>query len=192
MTLKSTRGFTLIEVLIALSILVGGMMMISMAWSGNFLKMRKSTLAYDVATLLERKMVEVETKYRDKFNDLAEEGEEGGDFGEDHPQYRWEMKVHKMKFPDISAVMIGQDGGADEGLLAMVKQMTEFINKTVKEVKITVFVKTNKGKELQYAATQYFVDFTQDFAGGVGGAAAGAGGAGGAGAGQPAPAGGGK
>lgn len=180
----NTRGFTLIEVLIALSVLVGGMMMISMAWSGNFLKMRKTTLAYDVATLLERKMVETEAKYKDKVKDLSDDAEEGGDFGEGYPQYRWEMKVHKMEFPDISSILAGQEGGADETLIGMVKQMTEYLSKTIKEVKITVFVKTNRGKELKYSATQYFVDYTQDFAGAMAaGAAAGGAGLGGAGGG---------
>ncbi|MFW1545158.1 type IV pilus modification PilV family protein, partial [Vibrio parahaemolyticus] len=54
------RGFTLLEVLIATTVLVGGMMMLSMAWSGNNLRLRKSNMYYSVATLLERKMVEIE------------------------------------------------------------------------------------------------------------------------------------
>ena len=174
----SARGFTLLEVLVSLAILAGGIVMISMAWSGSFMKMRKTTTAYDVATLLERKMVELESKYREKINDLPEEGEKG-DFGEDSPNYRWELKSRKLDFPDLTPLLVGQDGGADEGLLGMVKQMTEYLGKTVKEMQVTIFVKTGRGgKEQKFSATQYLVDYTQDFMGGIGGAAAGAGAAG--------------
>ena len=60
------RGFTLIEVLVALFILTGGILVLANAWSGNFMRMRKSAMFNDVATLLERKMVETEAKYKSK------------------------------------------------------------------------------------------------------------------------------
>ena len=166
------RGFTLLEVLVSLAILVGGIVMISMAWSGSFMKMRKTNTAYDVATLLERKMVELESKYREKMNDMPEEGEKG-DFGEDHPNYRWELKSRKLDFPDLTPLLVGQENGADEGLLGMVKQMTEYLGKTVKEMQVTIFVKTGRAlKEQQFSATQYVIDYTQDFMGGMGAAGA--------------------
>lgn len=168
--MRRSSGFTLIEVLIALFILAGGILMISLAWSGNFMKLRKSALFNDVGTLLERKMVEMEAKYRDK--DLKEIPEdEEGDFGEDFPQYRWAMRSREMKFPDLTALVVGQDGGGDEQLIQYVKQLTEFLSKAIKEVRVTIFVKSQSGKEIEFAATQYFVDYNQDFTGGLGGAA---------------------
>ena len=59
-------------------------------------------------------------------------------------------------------------------MVAMLKQMTEQISKAVKEVKISVVVKRN-GKELEFSATEYMVDYQAQLdVGGGGGANSGA------------------
>ena len=162
------RGFTLIEVVVALAILAGGIVMISMAWSGNLMHVRKAALFNDVATLLERKMVEIEAKYKERpLGEIPDE--DSGEF-EDHPRYRWEMKSREMKFPDLTPLIVGQgQENANEMLLGMIKQMIEYLNKTIKEVKVSIFVKPLKGKELEFSASQYFIDYNRDFAGAAGG-----------------------
>ncbi len=164
---NSTRGFTLIEVLVALIIVAAAIMASASLWSGNFTTMRKSALNYDVATILERKMVEIEAKYSTKqLSEIPEE--EDGDFGTEFPQFRWSMKSRDMEFPDLSAMIIGRDEGADETLVGMIKQMTEYLSKAIKEVKVSVFVKRGK-KESEFFATQYFVDYSKEFAAAAGG-----------------------
>lgn len=156
------RGFTLIEVLVAMLILSGGIMMISLTWSGIFLKARRVTVYNNVATLLERKMVEIEAQYKDKFSEIPEEA---GDVFEDVKMYRWKLKSREMKFPDLAPLLASQEGGADETMLSMLRQMTEYLNKTIKEVRVTIYVKgRGTAKEQEFSATQYFVDYTQDFA----------------------------
>jgi general secretion pathway protein I len=165
---KKNKGFTLIEVLIALVIVAGAIVAAASLWSGNFMRIRKSALQYDVATLLERKMVEIEAKYSVKpLTEIPDS--EGGDFGGEYPQYRWEMKTRELELPDMTALLMANQEGADEMLISMIKQMTEYLNKAIKECKVSVFVK-RKGKELEFSATQYFIDYTKDFgAGGAGG-----------------------
>lgn len=166
------RGFTLLEVLVALFILTGAIIVIANAWSGNFMRMRKTSMYNNVATLLERKMVEVEAKYRDKpINEIPESEE--GDFENDFPQYRWEMKSRDLELPDLTALIVGQGEGADEQLITLIKQMSEFISDAVKEVKVSIYVKSASGKEVEFSATQYFVDYTKQFGGGLPGAAGG-------------------
>ena len=46
--MRTQKGFTLIEVLVALFILTGGIIVLSTAWSGNFMRIRKSALFNDV------------------------------------------------------------------------------------------------------------------------------------------------
>ena len=176
---RDRRGFTLIEVLISLFILSGGILMVSLAWSGNFLKARKATIFYDVSTLLERKMAEVEAQFRDKFTEIPEEA---GDAFEDVKNYRWTLKSRAMKFPDLAPLLAANPdgGGVDETLLGMIRQMTEYLNKTIKEVRITIHVKTRAAKkEQEFSATQYFIDYSQDFAAAAAAGAAGGGAAGG-------------
>lgn len=161
--IRKANGFTLIEVLVALMIVAAAIMASASLWSGNFAVMRKSALNYDVATLLERKMVEIEAKYKDKPLTEVPESEEG-DFGTDAPNVRWEMKSRDMEFPDLSALMMGQEEKPDEMIISMIKQMTEYLSKVVKEVKVSVFIKRNK-REIEFSATQYFVDYTKEFGG---------------------------
>jgi prepilin-type N-terminal cleavage/methylation domain-containing protein len=164
MTAKSPlrqRGFTLIEVLVAMFILSGAMLVISFAWSGNFLRIRKVAMYNDAATLLERKMVELEVKYKEHpISEIPEE--ESGDFGSDYPQYRWAVKSKDLKLPDLTPLLVNQENGAEESLISMVKQVSEFLSKAIKEVKVSVFIKS-KGKEVEFSATQYLVDYTQGF-----------------------------
>lgn len=156
-----TKGFTLLEVLVAIVILVGGILVVSNSWSGNLLRIRKANLYNNVAFLLERKVTELEAKYRGKSIDEIKE-EESGDFGEDYPQYSWAMSSKKFVMPDLSSLLISKDGGADEMFLTVIKQTTDYISKAVKEVTIIVYVKTAGGKKAEFKIVTYFVDFNKE------------------------------
>lgn len=163
--MKNQRGFSLVEVLVSLMIFAGAVLALSNAWSGNLMRIRKSAMLNDAAALLERKMVEIEAKYRDKaLSEIPEE--EGDSFGSDYPQYRWTMKSQDLKLPDLTPLLVGQDEGAAEEVISMVKQLSETISKAVKEVQVTVFVKRGN-KEVEFSATQYFVDYNADVTGGA-------------------------
>ncbi len=164
------KGFTLLEVLIAVAILASGIILLGTSWSGNLMRLRKSNLYSNVSALLERKIVELESEYRDKpLGEIPESRE--GDFGSDFPDYKWKMKSRDLKFPDLSAVIVGKDG-ADETLLSMVRQMTDVLSKAIKEIKVSVLVKAKK-KDLEFSATDYIIDYSAGI-GGVTGAAGGA------------------
>lgn len=156
---RSEKGFTLLEVLIAVGIMVGAIIVIGNTWSGNFMRVRKANLYNNVAVLLERKVVELRAKYSHVSIDEIPEAE-SGDFGSDYPLYRWTFSSKKFEMPDMSAVLISQDQG-DANLLMMIKQMQEFINKSVKEATVKVFVKA-AGKEVEFSVTTYFVDYEQE------------------------------
>ncbi len=169
--MKVKRGFTLLEVLIAMVILVGGIVVVTTAWSGNLLRMRKATLYNNVALLLERKLVEIETEYKDK--PLNEVVDKEGDFGSDLPQYRWTFEVKDFEMPDLTPIILGKDGQKDEMFLSMIKQVQEYISKAIKEGTVTIFVKSGKN-EVPFSVSTYFVDYTQDL--NLGGLPAGGGG----------------
>jgi general secretion pathway protein I len=57
-------------------------------------------------------------------------------------------------------------------MIQMIKQMSDLISKSIKEIKVTVVVKTPK-KDLEFSATDYIIDYNTGLAG-VPGAAGGA------------------
>ena len=168
------NGFTLIEVLIALAILASGIIVLNMAWSGNTIRIRKANLYQNVSTLLERKITELETKYKAKpFNEIPEEEE--GDFGEDFPLYRWKLQTRDMEMPDLTSALTPPGEALDENLRTMIKTMTESIAKSVKELKVTVFVKSKGNKEVEFSVTTYVVNWGFDLGLGAGGTGTGTG-----------------
>jgi general secretion pathway protein I len=159
--IKSKKGFTLLETLLAMIILSTGILLLTNSWSGSFLRIRKTQLNSEVSALLERKMVEVEAEYKDKpLESIPEEKED--DFGSDYPQYSWKLESQEFKIPDLSAGMTSRDGGANEMLLSIIKQLSEHLNKSVKEVRVTVLYKPKSGKELSFSVTRYYVDFNKE------------------------------
>ena len=151
-------GFSLLEVMISVGILAMVVVTISTGWSGNLLRVRQSRLKHNVAALLERKAVEIETKFHGQ--PIDEIVDESGDFGSEFKKYRWDFKIKEFQMPDLAPILISRDEGADDLLLSMVSQMTEFISNSVKEGTLSVIVKLGK-KEVKYSITMYFVDYNQ-------------------------------
>lgn len=156
---KSRQGFTLLEVLIAMIILASGVVLLVSAWSGSTGRMRKTQLNTEMAALLERKVAEIDFKYQGKPVESIPEEEED-DF-EGAPDFSWKMTSKKFVMPDLSGLLTGRDGGADQMMLMLMKQFSEHLGQTIKEVTITVLY--NKGKKpYQASVTLFFVDFNKE------------------------------
>ena len=63
--------------------------------------------------------------------------------------------------PDLSGMLTGRDGGASEMILMLMKQFSEHLGKTIKEVTITVSYKKSK-KPYKASVTLFFVDFNKE------------------------------
>lgn len=158
---EKTSGMSLLEVLIAMMILSAGLILISTSWSGTFARLKKTQQSLEVASLLQRKMVEIEMEYRNKPLESIDE-EKSDDFGSEFPQYSWKMESKKFEMPDMTAMLIGRDGGANQMLLTIMKQFTEQLSKSVKEVKLTVIYSPKKAKPVNYSLTTYFIDYGKE------------------------------
>jgi len=167
--MRRELGFTLIEVLVALMILAGAIVLASSAWSGNLVRLEKTRVNTTMALLLQRKMTEIELEYRDKA--LAEfPDEDNGEF-EGYPQFRWQLESKEFVMPDISSALIARDEGADQNLLSLIGQMTTMISQNIREVTVTVIYTSKRSKqEIKNSVTTYFVDYQSDLGlGGIGG-----------------------
>ncbi|MBT4760620.1 MAG: type II secretion system protein [Bdellovibrionaceae bacterium] len=159
----SQSGFTLIEVIIALMILTGSLMVLTTAWSSNFLKLNKSKRHDIAAFLLKQKVTELNIEYKGMPLEQIKE-EDKGDFGEDYPQFRWEFKSQEFIMPNLAALYTAANGEEPDQMTTLVlEQMKGFFEKSVREAEIIVFAKSGRvKKEARYRVTTYFVDYNQE------------------------------
>lgn len=160
----SQHGFSLIEVIISMVILSSGIILLVSSWSNSYKRINKTQVQFEMAALLERKMQELRKEYEGKPLDTIDE-EKSDDFGEEYPQYSWKMKSQELEFPDLTSLLVSQEGGATQEMLALIKTMTEHFNKSVRELKLTIIYKPKSGaKPIEYAVTTYFVDYDKEIA----------------------------
>jgi general secretion pathway protein I len=151
------KGFTLIEVVLALMVMASGLLILTNSWSGTYSRLKKTQTQVQLAALLERKVTEIEREYKGKsLESIPEEKEDN--FGSELPQYSWKLKSKKLEIPDISASLVAQDGGADQSMITLMKTFTEHLSKSVKELNISVVYKEGK-KPLVADVTIYMIDY---------------------------------
>ncbi|MFK8137345.1 MAG: prepilin-type N-terminal cleavage/methylation domain-containing protein [Bdellovibrionales bacterium] len=163
--MRNSKGFTLIETLIAMMLLATALITLSSTWSGSLNAVNKSKNMNIVAMLLKSKMADVELELKDKkFVEMKTE--DSGDF-EDFPDYSWKMKMEQFQSPDFAALLLSE-GGQDELVLRMMSKMRELFEKNIKEVQVTIIWNTGE-KTFEYSATTTIVDYSQplDLMGGI-------------------------
>jgi len=157
---KSSMGFTLVEALISMVIMAGALILLSNTWGGAFRSIKKGKQQYEVSILLERKLTELDLEYRGKpITEIPDERQD--DFGKNYPNAKWKMISKKFEFPDITAMLKGRDQGADDMSNMIFTKLRDILNKSIKEVKVTVMLKEGK-KTKEFSAVTYFVDYDQN------------------------------
>lgn len=152
----NNKALTLIEVLIAVAILLGGVVVISSSWSGTMLKIRKAKIYSDVHYLLQKKMLELEIKYQNTpVSEIPEE--ESGAFTKPYQKYSWQIKSQNIPLPNLKDVIASQDG--TENSQNALSKALDHLKKAVKEVQVTVIF-AHKTKPVSYHLATYFVDYT--------------------------------
>ncbi len=153
---KNKKAFTLIEVVLAMMIMASGLFILVNSWAGTYARLKKTQVHVQIAALLERKVTEIERKYKGKSLESIPE-EESDDFGSEIPGYSWTMKSKKLEIPDLSASLAGQEGGTDSIMMMIMKVFTEHLSKSIKEVQIRVTYADKKPIDAQ--VTIYMVDY---------------------------------
>ena len=156
----NNKGFTLMEVLIAMMLLTGAIVALSSAWSGSMMAYRRGRQVDIVINLLQQKMTEKELEFKE--NPPPDELEEVGDFGSDFPNMSWKLVVQNKEFPDLSPLLISEDDGADQTSLMLIGKMTDYMSQTIKEMKVSVLW-NSRGKIQDYSVTTYLVDYNVPF-----------------------------
>jgi general secretion pathway protein I len=88
-------GFTLLEVIVALSIIAIALTTLLVSQSQSLSLAGEAKFSTTAVLLAQHKMVELETM---KAEDLVSDS---GDFGEDFPDYYWETQINPVSFPGV-------------------------------------------------------------------------------------------
>ncbi len=160
---RQARGFTLLEVMIAIMVLSTALTLLGSSWGAASTRMRKAQLQFEAASLLESKMAEVELQYRGGSLDEIPEDPQENEIDEKH---KWRLSSKKMEFPDLTSAFT-QGGAINPMIQQLVQQFTETLKRSIKEVTVTVVV-TDNAKDYEYKATTYFIDYNKVGMGGGG------------------------
>ena len=160
---RSEQGFTLLEVIIALSIMVLSFASILAVESNSINATIRAKEMNIVAMLARNQMVELEYKIEGKtFEEVRKE--EGGSFDPPYESYRWKSEIKEIKFPNLNPggeKKEGEEGGNQYAEL-ITKLVAKFFSKAIREISVTVFWKRGSSDQ-SFSVSTYWVDLNHEF-----------------------------
>jgi general secretion pathway protein I len=119
--LRSGRGFTLLEVMVALAVLAAAFMALA-ELGGSALRNHAYARDLSAATLLARgKLAELEERYEDSGFKDSDESDEGSFAEEGRPDVRWKVELVRpdpqLGATELMGLLTGAEGGDPQALL---------------------------------------------------------------------------
>ena len=156
--INQKKGFTLIEIVIALTILSAATITISRIWYGNRQRVSKINDYHKIAQLMEQKISELEFEWRVKnFQSIQREQE--GDFPEEE-NFSWSVKIQPLNLPDPQQYLSSLKQNQDMAL-KVAKTSNLLLSQAVLEAKLTIHYKKGLLKSA-YSLTTYIVDHKRE------------------------------
>lgn len=143
---NSARGFSLLEVMVAIAILAVSLLVILNLQSNAVIASGRAQ-SMNVATLLARHqmaqlLLEMEKEMGRGY--FPTDKSEQGDFSElGYPTYRWELQIRRVEIPPPP---IPEEAGG-EVFAKIVESITEQIGEATREMKLTVYWKELEEEE---------------------------------------------
>ncbi len=158
--MKSLKGFTLLEVIIALSILASIMILLTSSWKGNLRRVKKSEAKTQAVYLLEKKMTEIQIMYKNDIKNLPTDLQKGNFKDKNLSAYTWEWESAEFKMPDIARLFIQKKGILNETTHKIITQMKKYLEDSIKEVKVTIIYKSSpKAQEYRFSIATILVNY---------------------------------
>lgn len=171
--MRNEQGFTLLETIIAMTIMVLALASILSVESSGINAAEKTKQLNTVSMLARNKMIETEFKIQGRTFEEARKTEEG-QFKSPYEDYRWKAEIKEIKFPNL--VNTGSAGGANQSSGSgnsgngrsdatemLGKLVTNFLSKALREVTVTIFYKRSTGEQ-SFSVTTYWVNLNHEFA----------------------------
>lgn len=146
------KGFTLLEVMVAMAILAGSLTALIGLTGNSMIRSGRAEKLLTATMLARQKMADIEIdieKARTK-GEFPEEKDEDGTFDEPFEEYSWKMEIKKV---DLPAPVSGEKGSVQE---MVGKQLTKEISQTVRQLKFTILWK-ERGEEQSFDVVTHII-----------------------------------
>lgn len=164
------EGFTLLEVIIAMAIMVIAFTSILTVESGSLNASARAKQMNIVAMLAKNKMVETEYEIEGKtFDEVSKES--SGSFDPPYQDFSWQTTIKEVTFPNLALGQGSPEGGkssnsqdsaGSEMVTMMTKLVTKFFSKSIREVTVNISWKRGSGEQ-RYSVSTYWVDLNHEF-----------------------------
>jgi general secretion pathway protein I len=114
-TRAGAAGFTLIEVMIALAILAGGLVFLMRSTASNIFAAQKAQMLTAATNLARGKMYEMEEKLAVDGYQETDQTEEGDFSDEGWPSITWKAEIVKIELPDMASLQKMDSQGGEGG-----------------------------------------------------------------------------
>ncbi len=154
--MASSAGFTLLEVMIAMGIMMVAFASILMVESSSINTASKAKQMNTVTMLAKNLMAETELEIRGKkFGEVKKEG--SGTFSAPFENFSWKKEIKEVSLPVSALIPPSESEGEIVQVQEMGKQVAESISKSIREVIITISYKKGSGTQ-DYTVSTYWVD----------------------------------
>ncbi|MBI3541788.1 MAG: type II secretion system protein [Deltaproteobacteria bacterium] len=155
-------GFTLLEVMIAMTIMTLAFSYIYTSQSQNIVLVTKTKELNTAGWLAHNKMIESEHLYEGKpFGELPK-GPEIEKFKEPYERFTWKREVKEVKFPDLPMGGQKEGEGVQEAVRILAKTLTKYLNSALREMVVTVTWQRGDG-EVNVRLSTYLIDLGAEF-----------------------------
>ncbi len=167
--ITNTKGFTLLEVMIAMALL-SGILFVAVISQSSSLSSSSRSKNILMATSLARNLInEQELKYEGvPFEQLPKE--ENGKFPDPHGDYQWEIKFEEVDFSVLTSVLLkaaeANNEQTDSNSETVAKLFQDYMKKSVRKM-IVVVKYPDSGALSSLTFTQLLVNYEADFAAGI-------------------------
>jgi general secretion pathway protein I len=182
---RRTAGFTLVEVMFALAILAGALILLLQGAAANVASTQRSQMLSAATELARGKMYDIEEKLLEEGFQNLDQTEEGDFDDEGWEQITWEAEITKIKLPNLGAMKSlgaegeegaegedsgggmlggmlggfgGDDGGAGAGLIgSQFELFRSILEESIRKVHLTIRYKVAGSKE-EFTVDCYFTE----------------------------------
>lgn len=155
---RKNAGFTLIEILVALTIFSSAAVILSNIRSGNLQRMEKIQNYRKAIELLENKMTELEFEWSKKAIHTIPNSEEG-DF-ENEKDFSWSVETQPINLLESQQMLNLVTQTNNDMAQQVVGAIQKLLSSSILEVKLTVHF-SKSSKKTSYSLSTYIVDYTQ-------------------------------